>query len=90
MNGKYQLDPLGWHVTLNCKNQQQLADGTHVTCHGYCNGKEDLTFRLATFAGEKQDAQTWPSNEDLIEAPEIGYGHLGESVEKSDQDEQSK
>lgn len=84
INGVHQKDPLGPHVTLCYKDEDQLLRGTHVSSHGYVHGKDDLGFVRATHAGEKPDTAqrqqgkktVWPSESELEVVPEIGYGHL--------------
>ena len=83
MDGKYRKDPLCMRVTLCYKDADQLAKGTHVASHGYVKSKTDLSFVRAPHAGEKPDLTpkgdcgvVWPSDDELTEAPEIGYGHL--------------
>ncbi|PYI01808.1 hypothetical protein BO78DRAFT_352848 [Aspergillus sclerotiicarbonarius CBS 121057] len=89
INGRRQKDPLGPHVTFCYKDEAQLAKGTHVACHGYVAGGNSLEFVRSTHAGEKADSSkkssggvVWPSEEQLEEAPEIGYGHFPEDEEK--------
>ncbi|KAL4981355.1 hypothetical protein BDW68DRAFT_196640 [Aspergillus falconensis] len=84
INGVHQKDPLGPHVTLCYKDEDQLLRGTHVASHGYVHGKDNLGFVRATHAGEKADTAkrqqgkktVWPSENELEAVPEIGYGHL--------------
>lgn len=83
IHGRRQKDPRGWHVTLCYKDAEHAKKGTHVTCHGYVKGKDDLEFIEATHAGEKSDSWVkssgqvvWPSEDELDVAPEIGYSHL--------------
>ncbi|EHA19810.1 hypothetical protein ASPNIDRAFT_39238 [Aspergillus niger ATCC 1015] len=87
INGVRQKDPLGPHVTLCYKDETQILRGTHIASHGYVHGKDDLEFVRATHAGEKPDSAkrqqgrktVWPSDEELVTAPEIGYGHFPEN-----------
>ncbi|PLN84282.1 hypothetical protein BDW42DRAFT_183638 [Aspergillus taichungensis] len=77
-------DPLGPHVTLCYKDENQLLHGTHVASHGYVHGKDNIGFVRATHAGEKTDSAkrqqgkktVWPPENELEAVPEIGYGHL--------------
>lgn len=85
VQGKHQKDPLGWHVTLCYKDEEQMAKGTHIACNGYVKGKDNLEFVQVTHAEEKVDSWeksngkvVWPFEEDLEIAPEIGYGHFPE------------
>lgn len=85
IGGKYQKDPLGRHVTLCYKDQAQLAQGTHVASHGYVKEKDDTELMQATHDPAKADSvlrgngkPVWPSEDQLKEAPEIGYGHFTE------------
>ena len=71
----------------------QLSKGTHVASHGYVGGKNDLDFVEASHNAEKADSllkgngqPVWPSDDQLKEAPEIGYGHFAEC----DKDEGSR
>lgn len=69
INGVHQTDPLGPHVTLCYKDENQLVHGTHVASHGYVRGKDDIGFVCATHTGEKLDSAKrqqgkktiWPS-----------------------------
>lgn len=81
INGKRQKDPLGDHVTLCYKDEDQLRRGTHVASHGYVKDGSTLEFVQATHHAEKPDStkkrnreDVWPSEESLAIAPEIGYG----------------
>ncbi|KAE8349408.1 hypothetical protein BDV28DRAFT_141294 [Aspergillus coremiiformis] len=83
INGKRQKDPLGDHVTLCYKDEDQLRRGTHVASHGYVKDGSTLEFVQATHHAEKPDStkkrnreDVWPSEESLAIAPEIGYGHF--------------
>ncbi|KAE8168550.1 hypothetical protein BDV40DRAFT_294504 [Aspergillus tamarii] len=84
INGIHQKDPLGPHVTLCYKDENQLLQDTHVSSHGYVTGKDNLEFVRATHAGEKADSTkrqkgkktVWPSESELEVIPEIGYGHF--------------
>ncbi|EGP82811.1 uncharacterized protein MYCGRDRAFT_51365 [Zymoseptoria tritici IPO323] len=76
-------DPMGDHVTFSYKTQDNLGQDTHVACHGYVHDPETLQFKKATHAAEKPDSTkkgnkkpVWPDDEDLWEAPDVGYGHL--------------
>ncbi|KAM5475300.1 hypothetical protein MauCBS54593_001776 [Microsporum audouinii] len=77
---KRQKDPLGWHLALCYKDEEQLAKGTHVARHSYVKGTAGLEFVQVTHDPEKADGTlrkfVWPSEEYLKEAPVIGYGHL--------------
>ena len=82
INGKRQKDPKGDHVTFSYKTQDHLGLETHVACHGYVKDPGTLEFKEATHAAEKPDSTVkwnnkpvWPEDEDLWEAPDIGYGH---------------
>lgn len=86
--GRPQKDSLGPHVTLCYKDEDQLTKGTRVACHGYVEGPNRLIFVRSTHAGEKVDTWVkssgdvvWPPEEELDEAPEIGYGHFPEPAE---------
>ncbi|PYI01432.1 hypothetical protein BO78DRAFT_411429 [Aspergillus sclerotiicarbonarius CBS 121057] len=84
MNGMHQIDPLGYHVTLCFKDEQQLLRGTHVSSHGYVKDQDNLEFIQATHTREKSDKtkrqrgkkDVWPSEDMLVQAPDIGYSHL--------------
>lgn len=83
INGKRQKDPLGYHVTLCYKDEDQLRCGTHVASHGYVKDGSTLEFVQATHHAEKPDSTTkgnredvWPLEEKLAIVPEIGYGHF--------------
>ncbi|KAE8166058.1 hypothetical protein BDV40DRAFT_296870 [Aspergillus tamarii] len=83
INGKHQKDPMGDHVTLCYKDEEQLRKGTHVASHGYVKDWETLEFDHATHHDEKPDSTrkkrggaVWPSDNSLAIAPEIGYGHF--------------
>ncbi|PTU19346.1 hypothetical protein P175DRAFT_0558910 [Aspergillus ochraceoroseus IBT 24754] len=83
INGIHQKDPLGPHVTLCYKDENQLLHGTHVASHGYVRGKDDIGFVSERQQGKKT---VWPSEKELEAVPEIGYGHRGYSsawVEKN-------
>lgn len=74
---------MGDHVTFSYKTQDNLGQDTHVACHGYVHDPETLQFKKATHAAEKPDSTkkgnkkpVWPDDEDLWEAPDVGYGHL--------------
>jgi hypothetical protein len=76
-------DPLGLHVTLCYKDEDQLLRGTHVASHGYVKDKVNLEFVQATHHPEKSDLTkrqkgkiVWPSEDELVAAPEIAYSHL--------------
>jgi hypothetical protein len=84
INGVYQKDPKGPHITLCYKDDEQLQKGTHVACHGYVKDEETMELAEATDRGEKLDSTkkrnknrtpVWPSSEELWAAPDIGYGH---------------
>ncbi|XRM48690.1 hypothetical protein ABZX51_011605 [Aspergillus tubingensis] len=83
IKGRIQKDPLGPHVTLCYKDERHLANGTHVACHGYVEGPNSLKYVKSTHVGEKVDTWVkksggivWPPEEELDEAPQIGYGHF--------------
>ncbi|OJJ45153.1 hypothetical protein ASPZODRAFT_100375 [Penicilliopsis zonata CBS 506.65] len=84
INGVHQVDPLGYHVTLCFKDDQQLLRGTHVSSHGYVKDQDHLEFIHATHTGEKRDdtkrqrgkKDVWPSEDGLVLASETGYSHL--------------
>ncbi|KAM0278421.1 hypothetical protein ACHAQH_005176 [Verticillium albo-atrum] len=83
INGRRQKDPKGEHVTFSYKSIDHLGRETHVSCHGYVNNAKTLEFREATHASEKPDStlkrngkEVWPDNDEIWEAPEVGYGHL--------------
>ncbi|KAJ6180921.1 hypothetical protein N7519_011382 [Penicillium mononematosum] len=84
INGIRQKDPLGQHVTLCYKDENQLLQGTHVASHGYVKDEVSVEFVQATHHPEKPDSAkrqrgtktVWPSEDQLVAAPEIGYGHL--------------
>ncbi|KAJ9256503.1 hypothetical protein DTO207G8_2506 [Paecilomyces variotii] len=83
INGMHQKDPLGPHVTLCYKDENQLIHGTHVASHGYVTEKETLEFVRATHAGEKADStkrqkgkEVWPSENELEVVPAVGYVHF--------------
>jgi len=81
MEGRYQQDPKGDHLTLCFKDQEQVVKSTHTASHGYVDDRKTSVLREATHSGEKLDStivgsgrQAWPS-EAQIEL-EIAYGHL--------------
>ncbi|CCF33121.1 hypothetical protein CH063_05373 [Colletotrichum higginsianum] len=83
INGRRQKDPRGDHVTFSYKTQDHLGRETHVACHGYVKDPLSLEFKEATHAAEKPDSilkrnnkPVWPNDEDLWEAPDVGYGHM--------------
>ncbi|KAH7029641.1 uncharacterized protein B0I36DRAFT_244279, partial [Microdochium trichocladiopsis] len=83
INGRRQKDPRGDHVTFSYKTQDHLGRETHVACHGYVKDPDTLEFKEATHAAEKPDSTMkrnnkpiWPDDEDLWEAPDVGYGHM--------------
>lgn len=84
INGIRQKDLLGSHVTLCYKDEDQLRRGTHVASHGYVKDEVSMEFVKATHHPEKSDLAkrqrgmkvVWPSEDQLVAAPEIGYGHL--------------
>ncbi|PWY89709.1 hypothetical protein BO94DRAFT_44079 [Aspergillus sclerotioniger CBS 115572] len=55
MSGMHQVDPLGYHITLCFKDEQQLLRGTHVSSHGYVRDQDNLEFIQATHTEEKSD-----------------------------------
>ena len=76
-------DPLGLYVTLCYKDEDQLLRGTHVASYGYVKDKVTLEFVQATHHPEKSDLTkrqkgkiVWPSEDELVAAPEIAYSHL--------------
>lgn len=82
INGVYQKDPKGPHITLCYKDDENMRKGTHVACHGYVKDEETMEFKEATDRGEKLDTtkkknkqSVWPASEELWAAPDIGYGH---------------
>ncbi|OJZ86476.1 hypothetical protein ASPFODRAFT_134323 [Aspergillus luchuensis CBS 106.47] len=79
--GRPQKDPLGPHVTLCYKDENQMTKGTHVACHGYVEGPNRMIFVRSTHAGEKVDTWVKSSGDIVYEAPEIGYGHFPEPAE---------
>lgn len=91
INGKRQKDPLGEHVTLCYKDQSQLDKQVHIAAHGYVTDAKTLGFKFATHRGEKSDLTVknikggvvWPSNDQLWEAPDIGYSHIDEPATKT-------
>lgn len=50
INGVYQDDPKGKHLTLCYKDQAMLTKGTHVASHGYVDLETDSHIREATHA----------------------------------------
>ncbi|KAM4064709.1 hypothetical protein HRG_004930 [Hirsutella rhossiliensis] len=83
INGRHQKDPKGDHVTFSYKTQDHLGRETHVAFHGYVKDPGTLEFKEATHAAEKADSTVkgnkkpaWPQDEDLWEAPDVGYGHM--------------
>lgn len=56
INGNYEKDPEGYHVTLNYKNEDHIARNTHVTLHAYVDDDKNLNFRKASGTGEKPDS----------------------------------
>ncbi|KAL4995611.1 hypothetical protein BDV10DRAFT_128272 [Aspergillus recurvatus] len=84
INGIHQVDPLGYHVTLCFKDEQQLLRGTHVASHGYVRDQDNLEFIKAPHTPEKPDntkrqrgtMDVWPPEHDLVSAAETGYSHL--------------
>ena len=87
INGIYQKDPKGWHVTFCYKDQNQIESKTHSACHGYVPSKDSFELVTSTHEGEKPDStlkrngqSVWPSEDELELAPEIGYSHLSGSA----------
>ncbi|TWU72917.1 hypothetical protein ED733_004770 [Metarhizium rileyi] len=83
INGIVQKDPKGDHVTISYKTQDHLGRETHVACHGYVKDPLTLEFKEATHAAEKADSilkgnnkPAWPGQEDLWQAPDVGYAHM--------------
>ncbi|KAI0469697.1 hypothetical protein GGR56DRAFT_247715 [Xylariaceae sp. FL0804] len=82
INGVYQRDPKGHHITLCYKDDEHMKNDTHVACHGYVADTGTMSFKEATHAGEKPDstlkgnrAQTrvWPPEDDLDKAYKAAY-----------------
>ncbi|EEY22219.1 conserved hypothetical protein [Verticillium alfalfae VaMs.102] len=70
-------------VLVRYKTQDHLGLETHVACHGYVKDPDTLEFKEATHAAEKPDSTmkrnnkpVWPDDQDLWEAPDVGYGHM--------------
>lgn len=70
-------------MTLCYKDEDQLRRGTHVASHGYVKDGISLELTHATHHEEKPDSTmkrnrqpVWPSEDNLVAAPEIGYGHF--------------
>lgn len=83
INGKRQKDPLGDHVTLCYKDEDQLCHGTYIASYGYVKDGSTLEFVQATHHAEKPDStkkrnreDVWLLEESLIITPEIRYGHF--------------
>ncbi|CCT69824.1 uncharacterized protein FFUJ_05743 [Fusarium fujikuroi IMI 58289] len=84
INGKYQKDPLGDHITMCFKDDEHIRAGTHIACHGYVDSKTSLQFRETTDTPEKSDSilkkndePVWPPSSKLYEYPHDGYySHL--------------
>ncbi|KAI9932287.1 hypothetical protein MW887_009799 [Aspergillus wentii] len=88
INGIYQKDPNGWHITFCYKDQQQLDNKMHTACHGYLPAKDVFELTMSTHVAEKADATikgngmaVWPSEDILEVAPEVGYSHLPDPAE---------
>lgn len=88
LNGKYQKDPLGAHVTLCYKTEAHLRRGTHVASHGYVKSMADWTYKNATHDPEKLDdtkkrngEEIWPVPDLLRELPPIEYSLPAEYME---------
>lgn len=84
INGKYQRDPKGYHLTISYKNADQVEKRTHVSSHGYVTDESSLGFREATHSKEKPDSQpkrngqpVWPPKDVLVEVMEVAYSYLG-------------
>ncbi|KYK60899.1 hypothetical protein DCS_02038 [Drechmeria coniospora] len=82
INGRRQKDPRGDYVTFSYKTHNHLGRETYVACHGYVEDPGTLEFKEATHAPEKPDSTMkqnekpdWPDDQDLWDAPDIGYGH---------------
>ncbi|KAL2375159.1 hypothetical protein RJ035_003753 [Blastomyces gilchristii] len=74
IDGKYQKDPKGEHLTLCFKDEDMLAKGIYVASHGYVDSKTDWKIREARHSPEKPDSTImkrngrpiWPSGEVCI------------------------
>ncbi|KAF4952575.1 hypothetical protein FGADI_6646 [Fusarium gaditjirri] len=84
INGRYQKDPLGDHITMCFKDDEHIKTGTHIACHGYVKDKANWELRKVTDTPPKSDSvlkknkqPVWPENQFLDEYPYDGfYSHL--------------
>ncbi|KAK2754781.1 hypothetical protein FQN54_006674 [Arachnomyces sp. PD_36] len=82
IQGKYQKDPKGLHLTICFKDAEQLANNTHIASHGYVGDQSDNFIHEATHTPEKSDGikkkksglDVWPSNLKCI--TEVAYGQV--------------
>ncbi|KAK2805334.1 hypothetical protein FQN50_006235 [Emmonsiellopsis sp. PD_5] len=89
IDGKYQKDPKGDHLTLCFKDEEMLAKGTHVASHGYVDSKADWNIREARHSPEKPDSTAmkrngrpvWPSGEAFAYEIEVAFGHVPDESE---------
>ncbi|KAG6002427.1 hypothetical protein E4U21_003101 [Claviceps maximensis] len=84
INGVYVDDPLGWHATFSVKDSDLQTRNSHVTLHGYTDGKDNFTLKRVTPADKKSDdtrkrdgKKVWPDEAHLIEmeGSPVAYSH---------------
>ncbi|EZF34291.1 hypothetical protein H109_08005 [Trichophyton interdigitale MR816] len=66
IDGKYQKDPKGDHLTICFKDRDMMAKGTHTASHGYVDSRSDSHIREATHTPEKPDS---PFSHEVDEPP---------------------
>ncbi|KAI2139099.1 hypothetical protein LOZ52_002400 [Ophidiomyces ophidiicola] len=81
IQGTYQKDPKGLHLTICFKDAEQLANDTHIASHGYVTDQSTTFIHEATHTSEKADgakkkngADVWPA--DLKCVSEVAYGQV--------------
>ncbi|KAI0106080.1 hypothetical protein F4814DRAFT_452456 [Daldinia grandis] len=90
INGKYQRDPEGYHLTISHKNEDQVQKKTHVSSHGYVTDATSFKLKEATHVKEKLDSYrkrngkpVWPTKFEpgekqrgiLVEVMEVAYSY---------------
>ncbi|PGG95063.1 hypothetical protein AJ79_10288 [Helicocarpus griseus UAMH5409] len=98
IDGKFQKDPKGDHLTLCFKDEAMLAKGTHVASHGYVHSKADWNIREACHSSEKLDSTimkrngrpVWPPGEAIQYEIEVAFGHVPDDSEISLEDKGSE
>ncbi|RAL05777.1 uncharacterized protein BO80DRAFT_460838 [Aspergillus ibericus CBS 121593] len=89
IDGEYQKDPKGEHLTLCFKDEEMMAKGTQVASHGYVALRTDWNIREATHAREKPDSTVmtrngrpvWPSEEAFQYQIVVAFGHVPDEAE---------